>query len=226
MTGTFYDGINLNFSFDSASFGKQQSTAERSEAGQQVSESINGVKLGLREGFINPFPLSNTLLQIVVPCKNKVIGASAVSDNEDVASGHGLSSWGELITPLLYDTPKACLTSAPMVGQMISSVDQRSCVVDKNGDFSIASSNGLDSNRLLVSRHNVSMEDLESKASSCKINPMLNCQIKDFGPRCFIGSNEGNNPEPKAILTTKTPKQFYFMSFVSPWVAPSSSWAD
>jgi hypothetical protein len=172
MTGTIYDGTLLNFSFDSASFGKQQSTADRSEAGQ--------------------FILSET-------------GATA----------------------LLSDVNLSCVPIKCVAGWTVWFIaGKRSCVVDKFGDFSIASSNGLDSNRLLVSRHNVSMEDLESKASSCKINPMLNCQIKDFGLCCYPCPNEGINPEPKAILTTKTPKQFYFMSFVSPWVAPSSSWAD
>jgi hypothetical protein len=175
MTGTIYDGTLLNFSFDSASFGKQQSTADRSEAGDYyVFET----------------------------------GATA----------------------LLSDVNLSCVPIKCVAGWTVWIIaGKRSCVVDKFGDFSIASSNGLDSNRLLVScttSHNVSMDALESKASSCKINPMLNCQIIDFEPRCFIGSNEGNNPEPKSILTTKTPKQFYFNSFVSPWVAPSSSWAD
>jgi len=136
---------------------------------------------------------------------NFSFGALTESDKGE-AAGFVASEAGA--TALLNDISEACLSSAPKVGQMTSSVVQRSCEYNY-GDFSVFhSSIGLElTQETLCSHVRVSM----SESSSIHLSPVL------LEPSCLIESVRGMaKPEQsREMLNQNAPKNFYFNSFVT-----------
>lgn len=198
---------SLDFSFGASSFGEALSTADRGEAGQYLSESINGVEWGLRKGVV---ALSNTTFQNLDFLGGSLQKyASAVSDELDVAHGLRPIVMEGLIAPLLIDVNLSCVPNKCVAGWTVWFIaGKRSCVVDKIGDFSIASSNGIDSYSFCFS-HNKQDYEIESNS------------VKEIS----IPLGNDLEPEPKSILNTKTPKHFYFNSSV-PHRVGNCSWGE